>query len=79
MANIAQAKPSAIFVMRPSPRAVYFHKNDVAASASSVLLYFKLKDMLTEDIPWKLMNKQMCFFDKNLLTEPQFYNYSSIL
>ena len=24
MANIVQAKPSAIFVTRPSPRAVYF-------------------------------------------------------
>ena len=33
----------------------------------SILLYFKLKDVLTEDIPLKLthlMNKQMCFFDK---------------
>ena len=26
-----------------------------------------------------LMNKQMCFFDKNVLVEPEFYNYSSIL
>ena len=23
------------------------------------------------------MNKQMCFFDKNVLVEPEFYNYSS--
>ena len=30
VANIAQAKQSAIFVMRPSPRAVYFHTNKVA-------------------------------------------------
>ena len=53
-----------------------------SGSALSVLLYFKLKDVLTEDIPLKLtrlMNKQMCFFDKNLSIEPEFYNYSSIL
>ena len=25
------------------------------------------------------MNKQKCFFDKNLSIEPQFYNYSSFL
>ena len=31
-----------------------------SGSALSVLLYFKLKDVLTEDIPLKLMNKQMC-------------------
>ena len=40
MANIAQAKPGAIFVMR-------------RGSALSVLLYFKLMDVLTEDIPLK--------------------------
>ena len=39
-----------------------------SGSASSVLLYFKLKDVLTKDIPLKVntlifMNKQMCFFD----------------
>ena len=28
--NIAEAKPSAIFVSRLSSRAVYFHANDVA-------------------------------------------------
>ena len=53
-----------------------------AGSALSVLLYFTLKDVLTEDIPLKfntLMNKQMCFFGINVLVEPQFYNYSSIL
>ena len=26
-----------------------------------------------------LMNKQMCFFDKNVLVEREFYNYSSVL
>ena len=30
VANIAQVKPSAIFVTRLSPRAVYFHTNEVA-------------------------------------------------
>ena len=45
-------KLSAIFVTRPSPRAVYFHTNR-SGSALSVLLYFKLKDVLTEDIPLK--------------------------
>ena len=38
MANIAQAKLSAIFVTRPSPRAVYLYKQ--SSSALSVLLYF---------------------------------------
>ena len=38
-----QAKLSAIFVMRLSPR----------GSALSALLYFKLKDVLTEDTPMK--------------------------
>ena len=53
-----------------------------SGSALSVLLHFKVKDMLTEDIPLKfntLMNKQTCFFDKNLSIELQFYNYSSVL
>ena len=45
-----------------------------SGSASSVLLYFILKDVLTEDIPLNLMNKQICFLDKNVLVEPQFYN-----
>ena len=38
-----------------------------SGSALSALLYFKLKDVLTEDIPLKFntfMNKQMYFFDK---------------
>ena len=30
VANIAQAKPSAMFVTRLSPRAVYFHTNEVS-------------------------------------------------
>ena len=38
--------------MRLSSRAVYFHTNKVAVSLS-VLLYFILKDVLTEDIPLK--------------------------
>ena len=45
-------------------------------SALSVLLYFTLEDVLTEDILLKfithLMNKQMtlmCFFDRNVLVE----------
>ena len=37
VANIAEAKPSAIFVRRPSPRAVSFIQS---VSALSVLLYF---------------------------------------
>ena len=37
MANIAEAKLSAIFVTRPSPRAVSFIQS---VSALSVLLYF---------------------------------------
>ena len=78
MANIA--KPSAIFVTRSLPRAVYFHTGKQSGSASSVLLYFTLKGVLTEDIPLKLiltctfMNKQMCFFVKNVSIEPQFNN-----
>ena len=51
-------------------------------SALSVLLCFTLKDVLTEDFLCNLthlMNKQMCFFDKNVLVEPQFYNYSTVL
>ena len=35
-------------------------------SALSVLLYFKLKDVLTGNIPLKFNTKQMCFFDKNV-------------
>ena len=40
--------------------------------------------MLTEDIPLNLthlFNKRnlMCFFDKDMSVEPQFYNYSSVL
>ena len=38
-----------------------------SGSALSALLYIKLKDVLTEDIPLKFntfMNKQMYFFDK---------------
>ena len=56
MANIAQVKPSAIFVTRLSPRAVCFQTNEVVASASSVLLYFTIiiKDVLTEDTPLKV-------------------------
>ena len=50
-----------------------------SGSALSVLLYFKLKDVLTEDIPLKFNTKQICFFDKDLSIEPQFYNYSSVL
>ena len=43
----------AIFVIRLSPRALYFHTNYVSGSALSVLLYFTLKDVLTEDTPLK--------------------------
>ena len=35
-------------------------------SALSVLLYFKLNDVLTGNIPLKYNTKQMCFFDKNV-------------
>ena len=51
-----------------------------SGSALSVLLYFILKDVLTEDIPLKFdtLNELMCFFDK-MLVEPQFYNYLSVL
>ena len=37
---------------RPSPRAVYFSYKQ-SGSALSVLLYFTLKDVLTEDTPLK--------------------------
>ena len=47
-----EAKLSAIFVTRLSSRAVYFHTNKVAVLLS-VLLYFTLKDVLTEDITLK--------------------------
>ena len=49
VANIAQVKLSAIFVTRLSPRVVYFQ----IGSALSVLLFFTLKDVLTEDTPLK--------------------------
>ena len=51
-----------------------------SGSALSVLLYFILKDVLTEDIPLKFntIDELMCFFDK-MLVEPQFYNYPSVL
>ena len=62
VANVAQAKPSAIFVMRLSPRAVLSYKQ--SGSALSILLYFTLKDVLTKDTPLNLLNKQMGFFDK---------------
>ena len=43
---------------------------------------FTLKDVLTEDIALSLthlLNKQMCFFDKNVSIEPQFYNYLLVM
>ena len=40
VANIVEAKLGAIFVTRPSPRAVYFIQT--SSSALSVLLYFTL-------------------------------------
>ena len=65
--------------MRLSPRAVCFHINKVAV-LKSVLLYFTLKDVLTEDTPLKFntLNKQIDFFDKNVSIVLLFYNYSSI-
>ena len=57
VANIALGKaecyiclPSAIFVMRPSPKSCILSYKQ-SGSVLSVLLYFKLKDVLTEDIP----------------------------
>ena len=55
-----------------------------SGSVLSVLLYFILKDVLTEDTPLKfntliLLNKQIDFFDKNVSIVLLFYNYSSIL
>ena len=44
---------SAIFVMTLSPRAVYVLSYKQSGSALSVLLYFTLKDVLTEDTPLK--------------------------
>ena len=52
VANIAYEKSSAIFVTRLSPRAVYFHTNR-SGSVLSGLLYFTLKDVLTEDTSLK--------------------------
>ena len=40
---MAEAKRSAIFVTRPSPRAVYLYKQ--SSSALSVLSYFELADL----------------------------------
>ena len=46
--------PSTTFVTRPSSRAVYFYTKEAAVSASSILLYFILEDVLTEDAPFEI-------------------------
>ena len=53
-----------------------------SGSALSVLLYFTLKDVLTEDTPLKFntfIDKQIYFFDINVSIVLAFYDYSSIL
>ena len=55
-----------------------------SGSALNILLYFTLKDLLTEDTPLKfntliLLNKQFDFFDKKVSIVLPFYNYPRVL
>ena len=45
---------------------------------TNAYIYVLLKALLPVCMKY-LMNKQMCFFDKNVLVESEFYNYSSVL
>ena len=59
MANITQGKPSAIFVMRLSPRALYIsHKSNSAFTLISVNISLKFNALSI------LLFKKVIFFDK---------------
>ena len=53
MGNIAEAKLSAIFVTIKTLTKSYILSYKQSGSVLSVLLYFTLKDVLTEDTPLK--------------------------
>ena len=66
VANIAQV----LYLSQDSHHELYTFIKSSGSAFLSVLLYFTLKDVLTENIPLKFstlisLNKQINFFDKN--------------
>ena len=80
MANIARGKAE-FYICHETLTKICILSYKQSGSALSVLLYFTLKDVLTEEIPlkFKILNKQMDFFDKNVSIVLPFYKYSSVL
>ena len=75
-------KLSTIFAMRLSPRAVYFHINEVAVLKyfiGFILSVIKIQFFGIYGFVNTLSNNQMVFFDKNVSEVLLFYNYSSVL
>ena len=81
MANIARGEAECyIYHKTLTKSCILSYKR--SGSVLSVLLYFTLEYVLTEDTPLKFntfMNKQIDFFDKNVSIVQPFYNYSSVL